>query len=56
MCLTGKFHDKNNYEEAYLSIAVTMLHNTVTDLVLFIFHINDNYFKIWFQSLKNFII
>jgi len=40
MCLTGKFHDKKNYEGAYLIIAVTTLHNTVTDLVLFIFHIN----------------
>jgi len=30
--LPGKFHDKKNYEGAYLTIAVTMLHNTVTDL------------------------
>lgn len=29
--LPGKFHNKKNYEGAYLTIAVTMLHNTVTD-------------------------
>lgn len=40
MSLPGKFHDKKNYEGAYLNIPLTMLHNTATDFVLFIFHIN----------------